>query len=95
MIRRQERQANRAMERKLADRDLLDEAMAPYLRGHGAAADPTEVLVLPAPEPVVADDDEPVVVTVRFAEGATIDLRRQPGRASVVRLRRRDVAVAG
>ena len=35
---------------------------------------------------------EPLTVTVRVANGATIDIRRSPSRAGVVRLRRRPLA---
>jgi 3-hydroxyacyl-CoA dehydrogenase len=89
MTRRQSKAATRATERRRADRDLLDEALAPYLRAY--AADDTDVLDLAAADLVA----EPVYVTVHIGGGATIDLRRQPGRSSVVRLRRRPVAIAG
>ena len=94
MSRRHARAASRTEERRRADRDLLDEALAPYVRTYGTEDLDPEVLDLSS---VVAADlvDEPIVVTVRVAPGATIDLRRQPGRSSVVRLRRRPVALAG
>lgn len=93
MTRRQTKAARRAEARRLADRDRLDDALAPYLRTDGRAdGGPVDVLELHPADLV----DEPVYVTVRVAEGATIDLRRQPGRTSVVRLHRRPpVALAG
>lgn len=91
MASRSERAAMRQEVRRQADRELLDSALAPYLRDHRYGDGVLDLSAAEA-EPRREVDAAPVMVTLKVAAGATIDLLRSPSRSTVVRVHRRPVA---